>query len=145
MPPRVQLPAHEKTFLSRIKPLGLELRRVQRPGELAQGLFAAVVVIEFEVAAGQLPEGSVYRLPVAQAAEMRLGHGAPAPVLDERGYHVVVVARVGAQVQQERAAPMEEEGGGGEHRPFYAVGLPLLQALQRGKAGIRLSPLEVLK
>ena len=89
--------------------------------------FASVVVAEVFVVVGQgqLADGLVDRVAVADDGVVGFRDGAPASVFFEQRDDVFVIELDGLEVEEERGFAVQPESGGGEQGAFDAVGFAL--------------------
>jgi hypothetical protein len=115
--------------------LAVKTREVDGYGVVAQGAFAAEVVVVLEVAEGELAEGAVDGGAEAEAGEVGLGDASPEAALAIEGDDVVVVAH-GFEIHEQRRVAVEAQGGGGEQRSLHAMSLALAQGALRRPGGV---------
>ena len=142
MPGRDQQLRHAPDILLRGHPVeGVEAFEVHGLRVIAQGSFAAQVVIKLEVAERELAQGAIDGRAKAQACEVRLGDGAPEATFAIESHNVIVVAH-GFEIHEQWRMTMDAEGGGSQQCAFKAMAFALAQRALRGAGCVSILVLE---
>jgi uncharacterized protein (TIGR03435 family) len=122
-----------EVFLGGHPVLGVEAGEVDGDGVVAEGAFAAQVVVVLEVAEGELAQGAVNGGAEAEAGVVGFGDASPEAAFAVEGDDVIVVAD-GFEIHEQWRVAVDAEGGGGEECAFEAVAAALAEG-SLGRAG----------
>ena len=115
--------------------LAVQAGEVDRYGVVAQGAFAAQVVVVLHVAEGEFAERAVDGRAKAEAGVVGLGNASPEAAFAVEGDDVVIVAH-SFEIHQQRRVAVHAQGGGGQQGSFEAVSLALAQGALRRPGGV---------
>src|SRR4051812_13450713 len=114
----------------------VEAGKVERAGRVgAHGAVAGVVEVTVKVTHGQLAQGAIHRLAVAQAGITGLPDGAPVSAISVDGEHMVSVAG-SLKVKKQRRKTVDAQCGGGQQRALQAMRGAFAQYLAWRPGGI---------
>jgi len=107
--------------------VAVECLQVKGPGVGAERFLAVQVVVVLKVRHDQFPKVSIHRLAKPQAREIGFGYRSPMAIPLKQGQHVVVIAPVRKQVQDQCRIPQPLQKRCSEHSAVETLAGPLAQ------------------